>query len=325
MPPELFSDDNGNRVLVRHKGPAGKGFPSGGTTGQLLAKTSNTDFAATWVNPPDGTDAVVGPTVAVDGNLVIFDGTTGKLVKDSTRSLSYFAPVSLVDTKVDKVVGKDLSTNDFNNDYKAKVDGIQSTSGYRGSFATLAAIEAYSFNPVARAGDYCLIEGTGVDAQKVLWDNTNLQWVQQFPDAVDMTGAAIAAVLFDTDDAWDQNTCRIYTESEKAQLAAHEALINSLVGGIGATSTSYVEKTSNYVVTKNDRTINCTANSFTLTLPTAVGDTGRIFVIKNSGDGIITINTVDGIQTVDGTTSYELTVKWESITIQSTGSNWILI
>ena len=77
----LYSDDNGNRVVTRHRGPAGKGFPAGGTTGQLLAKTADTDYAATWVNPPDGTDAVLGPVSAVDGNFALFDGVTGKFEK----------------------------------------------------------------------------------------------------------------------------------------------------------------------------------------------------------------------------------------------------
>jgi hypothetical protein len=33
------------------KGPAGQGVPAGGTTGQVLAKTSSADFATAWVTP----------------------------------------------------------------------------------------------------------------------------------------------------------------------------------------------------------------------------------------------------------------------------------
>lgn len=35
-------------------GPAGPGVAAGGTTGQVLAKTSNADFATGWINPPAG-------------------------------------------------------------------------------------------------------------------------------------------------------------------------------------------------------------------------------------------------------------------------------
>ena len=33
-------------------GPAGPGVPVGGSTGQVLAKTSNTDYATGWIDPP---------------------------------------------------------------------------------------------------------------------------------------------------------------------------------------------------------------------------------------------------------------------------------
>ena len=113
MPAELFSDDNGNRVIIRHAGPAGKGIPVGGTTGQILQKTGATDYQTTWVNPPSGTGAVVGPTVAVNNNVALFDTTTGKLLKDSGVNLGSLATNTTVATKVDKVTGKVLSTEDF--------------------------------------------------------------------------------------------------------------------------------------------------------------------------------------------------------------------
>lgn len=38
------------------QGPAGQGVPAGGTTGQVLAKTSATDYATQWVDPSGGSD-----------------------------------------------------------------------------------------------------------------------------------------------------------------------------------------------------------------------------------------------------------------------------
>lgn len=38
-----------NQITVETPGPAGVGVPAGGTTGQVLAKNSNTDYDTTWV------------------------------------------------------------------------------------------------------------------------------------------------------------------------------------------------------------------------------------------------------------------------------------
>lgn len=85
---------------------------------------------------------------------------------------------------------------------------------------------------------------------------------------------------------------------------------------------SYLAKTANYTIGLFDGTIDVTANSVTITLPTAVGVAGRTYVIKNSGDGIVT---VDGhaSETIDGLFTVAL-VPGESITLQSTGSGWII-
>lgn len=93
----------------------------------------------------------------------------------------------------------------------------------------------------------------------------------------------------------------------------------------GSFSAAYVAKTANYTATISDYTIDCTANSFTVTLPTAVGITGRIYVINNSTATTITLNTTSS-QTIDGNASGVLTLAAnKSYTVQSTGANWIII
>jgi hypothetical protein len=47
----------------------------------------------------------------------------------------------------------------------------------------------------------------------------------------------------------------------------------------------YAAKTATYSITSDDQVIDCTANTFTVTLPTAVGITGKRFVIRNTGSG----------------------------------------
>jgi hypothetical protein len=99
---------------------------------------------------------------------------------------------------------------------------------------------------------------------------------------------------------------------------------NSQLHTLGSFATGYVAKTANYTATISDYTINCTANTFTVTLPTAVGVTGRIYVVKNTGTGVITIATTSS-QTIDGATTQTLATQYASYTVQSDGANWIII
>lgn len=98
----------------------------------------------------------------------------------------------------------------------------------------------------------------------------------------------------------------------------------SLLHTAGSFSTGYVAKTGTYTATVSNYTIDCTANTFTVTLPTAVGITGRIYVIKNSGAGTITVGTTSS-QTIDGVTTQTLATQYSSYTVQSNGANWIII
>jgi len=87
-------------------------------------------------------------------------------------------------------------------------------------------------------------------------------------------------------------------------------------------------KTSAYTLTSTDSTIlgNATSAAFTLTLPTAVGISGKTYVIKktDSSTNAVTIGTTSS-QTIDGNTTYALSNQWGGVTVQSDGSNWLII
>lgn len=85
----------------------------------------------------------------------------------------------------------------------------------------------------------------------------------------------------------------------------------------------YVAKAATYTATAVDYTIDCTSGTFDIDLPTAVGITGRIYVIKNSGVGTITIDPA-GAELIDSLATATL-VSGASITTQSTGTGWIII
>jgi hypothetical protein len=90
------------------------------------------------------------------------------------------------------------------------------------------------------------------------------------------------------------------------------------------TTVAYSAKTTTYSITSTDYTIDCTSGTFTVTLPTAVGITGRQYVIKNSGTGVITVATTSS-QTIDGVTTQAISIQYDYLKVQSDGSNWVVI
>ena len=61
---------------------------------------------------------------------------------------------------------------------------------------------------------------------------------------------------------------------------------------------------------------------FTATLPAAAS--GKIVMVKNTGTDEITV-VGDGSETIDGASSYILYHRYESVTVVSDGSNWLII
>jgi len=68
------------------------------------------------------------------------------------------------------------------------------------------------------------------------------------------------------------------------------------------------------------------AGGVSITLPTAVGITGRLYHIKrvDAGAGNVTIATTSG-QTIDGASSKTLTKQWQWVSPISDGSNWQIL
>jgi hypothetical protein len=88
---------------------------------------------------------------------------------------------------------------------------------------------------------------------------------------------------------------------------------------------NYVAKTANYTITDIDDVVDCTANSFTLTLPDATLNNGKQYNLKNTGAGTITLNTTSS-QTIDGGASGTVTLTaGQAKILMSNNSNWIII
>jgi len=94
--------------------------------------------------------------------------------------------------------------------------------------------------------------------------------------------------------------------------------------GLGAfLNKKYLGINSNTTLSGVHNVVNCTNNTFTVTLPTAVGIEGREYVVKNSGAGVITLEG-DGTETIDGNLNLTLN-QYDSYTVVSDGANWIIV
>lgn len=147
-------EGSGNqRTIVRPVGPAG---PAGaaGTPGSMT-----------------------GPGSATADAIVLFNGTTGAVVKDSTVTLSSLATVADVNAalanKQATEAGKGLSQENFTTTLKAKLDAL-GTATYKGSHVTLAALQAA--HPAGAAGDWAHVEDTGNVLLVYHWDSVNAAW-----------------------------------------------------------------------------------------------------------------------------------------------------
>jgi hypothetical protein len=106
---------------------------------------------------------------------------------------------------------------------------------------------------------------------------------------------------------------------------ANSIRISNIVNGIlEAATNNYKAKSTSYTATSTDRIIEVTATGQTITLPTAVGITGRDYTIKLTASGSATVATTSS-QTIDAATTYSLSAQYKYVTVESNGANWIII
>ena len=90
-------------------------------------------------------------------------------------------------------------------------------------------------------------------------------------------------------------------------------------------NTALSSKSSSYtLVVGTDSTILVTTSGLTMTLPTAVGNTGVEFTIKLTVSGSCTVATTSS-QNIDGATTYTLSAQYKYVTVQSNGTQWYII
>lgn len=113
-----------------------------------------------------------------------------------------------------------------------------------------------------------------------------------------------------------------------ASVAAGVVTVN--IPGAGSSNlTVTAVKTANYTADGSDDVIPCDASggSFTVTLPTAVGASGKVYRIKRTDQTLansVTIATTGG-QTIDGVTTRKLMTQNEEFTLASDNVGWLIL
>lgn len=98
----------------------------------------------------------------------------------------------------------------------------------------------------------------------------------------------------------------------------------SIISTVGSPQPQAVTVVSgSYTALNTDRIIKITASGFTITLPTAVGNTGREFNIDNASTGDITVNTTSS-QTIEGELT-QIVNSNNAMTVYSDGVNFRII
>ena len=142
------------------------------------------------------------------------------------------------------------------------------------------------------------------------------------------TGTAAKALVFLTGGTVQSSNERMRIDGTGRVGIGSTAPVSTLQVG-GSFAAAITTKTASYTASASDYTILCnnTGGATTISLPTAVGCSGRIYVIKKispAGNNVV-IAGYNGTETIDGVTTYLITNQYTAVQLQSDGTNWYIL
>jgi len=262
--------------------------------------------------------------MGTNGNKILFVPTDA-----SPTSTNYFAYIGLITSEVDS--GNRVAVRE------GAINGINTVGGLSyGAAETWLETQVvyvdpdhpgYLTNVQPNAPDNCIKVGTITIAHANEGQIELLRQIaQRFVDLCDVNGTPLTTsgqiAVWDNSNSYFDFDSSFYALPDSGNVGIGTTEPSSKLEVAGSFSLPTVQKSATYTLTASDYQVECTANTFTVNLPTAVGISGRVYQIKNSGSGVIT---VDGYttETIDGETTQDLD-QYDNMQIQSNGSNWII-
>ena len=294
----------GARTTTGQKGAL---FFTGASTSKILGAPTTGFYAA---------GNTISPATLPDGNNVEFTTTARLGVIDQTI---YNLPSPLI-TPVAPTPGGAIVPSGL-----GTVDGVSLADGDR-VFVVDAydAINSGIYNAASgdwpRAVDYA--DGANVSGAIFVVESgatyANTPWI-----CTNAPGAATVGT-----DALNYEALAVTSVSAVAPLASTGSqtptisLLYGLSGAGGAAFGGYVAVSAAHTLSATEYVAQCIGGPYTVTLPTAVGITGRIYTLKNTDAGTITLSTTSGQAFDTGGTTIAL-ASGELATVMSTGAGWL--
>ncbi len=104
---------------------------------------------------------------------------------------------------------------------------------------------------------------------------------------------------------------------------------NSTLFVRGSLAASVITRTARTTLGATDFSTMCnnTAGAITMTLPTAAGIAGRIYILKKTSAAAndVAVTGFNGTETIDGATTYTITTQYSYLIIQSDGAGWYIL
>lgn len=293
---------------------------AGGTKGLVLAPAAG-DAAAgkflkadgTWT-APSGSGDVVGPASATDNGFVRFDGTTGKLIKDSAATIvnaDVNAAAAIAYSKLN------LATSIVNADIAgAAAIALSKLAATTASRALVSDGSGFISAATTTATEIGYVNGVTSAIQTQLDAKVAKSTYSAKGSILVATAASTPADLPVGADGYV-----IKADSGQASGLAWAAL--TTLGA--APQYNFTAQTGTYSATINDW-IKASGASFTITLPTAVGQSGKTITIQHAGTSysqVYTLNTTSA-QTIGGIASgsYKIVTNGELLQLVSDNANW---
>ncbi len=123
----------------------------------------------------------------------------------------------------------------------------------------------------------------------------------------------------------DNKTHMLFVDGSADKIGVNNSTPGSGLHVNSSFATAITAKSQDYTLTAQDHTVlvNCSGGNVTITLPTAVGCAGRLYVIKRVDSSGNSVNIdANGSEQIEGSTSLVGVASGGSLTLQSDNSGW---